>query len=540
MPTKKTSRAIKLFGTEAADAKGRMLRAGALTAILDSGALRYIRFNGKEILRAVAFLVRDENWGTFTPEIRNLKISQRRDSFAVRYEARCADAKRALVLHAEITCGADGALRFQASATPETDFLTNRTGFIVLHPLDGVAGCPVVVEHVDGRKVKSKFPAIINPVQPFYEIRALTHQVAPGLSVTCRMEGDTFEMEDHRNWTDASFKTYVRPLARPWPYTLAKGVEFQQSVSLAFTGRIPRAKTIGAAARVQVNLGRASGRMPPLGVAIPADEAAPAIAQAALIRHAGIGHLVCRIDARRGNVEASLARYRRLGDATGADVVLEIILSGRETPGRNWRRSKWCAHPPRPQGDRDFARGRSQGVRREAGPRCLHSRTSTPQRASFPGVPWAAARSRFHRTQPQAYRSNLDFVTHTTCPIVHAADDISVMETLEAIPMSSSRAKPSSCRSYRVGPSSILRDNPCGARPLQIPAWRVCLASMDPRQRGPSALPGRWLRAPSLGRYRGSDLGFGDGTGRDDLSQRPITPSPADEIASLRFIRSIT
>ena len=37
------------------------------------------------------------------------------------------------------------------------------------------------------------------------------------------MEGDTFEMEDQRNWTDASYKTYVRPLALPWPYTLAGG-----------------------------------------------------------------------------------------------------------------------------------------------------------------------------------------------------------------------------------------------------------------------------------------------------------------------------
>jgi len=30
--------------------------------------------------------------------------------------------------------------------------------------------------------------------------------------------------------------------------------------------------------------------------------------------------------------------------------------------------------------------------------------------------------------------SRLDFVHNTTCPIVHAADDRSVMETLEALP----------------------------------------------------------------------------------------------------------
>ena len=65
--------------------------------------------------------------------------------------------------------------------------------------------------------MKSRFPEEIDPQCPFQDIRALTHEVAPGVSATCRMEGDTFEMEDHRNWMDASYKTYVRPLALPWP-----------------------------------------------------------------------------------------------------------------------------------------------------------------------------------------------------------------------------------------------------------------------------------------------------------------------------------
>jgi len=35
----------------------------------DSGQLRYLKVNGVEVLRAVGFLVRDENWGTYTPAI---------------------------------------------------------------------------------------------------------------------------------------------------------------------------------------------------------------------------------------------------------------------------------------------------------------------------------------------------------------------------------------------------------------------------------------------------------------------------------------
>ena len=41
---------------------------------------------------------------------------------------------------------------------------------------------------------------------------------------------------DQRNWTDASYKTYVRPLALPWPYTLAAGSRLEQSVSLTLSG----------------------------------------------------------------------------------------------------------------------------------------------------------------------------------------------------------------------------------------------------------------------------------------------------------------
>ena len=68
------------------------------------------------------------------------------------------------------------------------------------------------------------------------DIRALTHEPLPGVRVACRMEGDAFEMEDQRNWMDASYKTYVRPLALPWPYTIAKGEKLAQRVSLSVTG----------------------------------------------------------------------------------------------------------------------------------------------------------------------------------------------------------------------------------------------------------------------------------------------------------------
>jgi D-apionolactonase len=490
---KQPKRAIKLFGTEVPEPKVKTLQAGALSAVFDNGALRYIKLGETEVLRAIAFLVRDENWGTFTPEISNLKIKQGKSDFRVTYDARCRDAKRSLIYRAEISCGADGALRFDAIAFPETDFLTNRTGFIVLHPLTGVAGYPVEVEHVDKRKVKDKFPAIINPVQPFYGIRSLRHKVANGLFVTCCMEGDTFEMEDHRNWTDASFKTYVRPLAEPWPYTLRKGVEIKQAVSLTFSGKLPRPKAAGRAKPVEIALGKAGGALPAIGIAVPEAEADAAFANASLIAQSGARHLVCEADGRKGGLSGTLGVYQRLGKATHADVILEVILPGAQSPSTELapiaeavKRNGLIPAAVSVSPAMDL-RGVLPGSKGPDGPTLAEIYRAA--RAAFRGVRIGGGTLAFftelNRKRPPT--DHLDFVTHTTCPIVHAADDVSVMETLEALPYVVQSAKAFiNGKAYCIGPSSIpARLNPYGASTASNPNnGRVCLSDMDPRQRG--------------------------------------------------------
>src|SRR5687767_14867234 len=108
MALAKPKRDIKLFGTEQRDSKGRELKAGPVTAMLDNGALRYIKLGDVEVLRAIAFLVRDENWGTYTPHIGNQKIRQTPKGFSVTYDARCGEAGSALTYRAEINAAADG------------------------------------------------------------------------------------------------------------------------------------------------------------------------------------------------------------------------------------------------------------------------------------------------------------------------------------------------------------------------------------------------------------------------------------------------
>jgi len=88
----------------------------------------------------------------------------------------------------------------------------------------------------ENRELEARFPQLVDPEQCFFDLCALSHEVVPGVRATCRMEGDAWEMEDHRNWLDASFKTYVRPLALPHPYALKAGSRITQTVTPA-TGR---------------------------------------------------------------------------------------------------------------------------------------------------------------------------------------------------------------------------------------------------------------------------------------------------------------
>jgi D-apionolactonase len=489
----KVSSAIALCGTEQADAPGRILKAGPMQVEFDNGQLRYLKVNGVEVLRAIGFLVRDENWGTYAPKISGLRIDQRADGFSVAFHAVCSRKGQEIAYDARIEGTKEGNLVFDGTAVPKTDFLTARTGFVVLHPLTGVAGHAVEVEHVDGKIVKDKFPEQVNPVQPFLNIRALTHEVSPGLKATVRMEGDTFEMEDHRNWTDASFKTYVRPLILPWPYTLKAGEKVSQSIKVTLSGGAKGRTNAGAQGAVEVRLGAATWKsLPPIGLGMPAEEIAHSVARLDLLRRAAPKFLICHFDPRQKHGLRELYGYRVLCEQGGADCVLEAVVESVDGYRQELQRLaglvrdsglKLSAIAVCPVGD---LKSVLPGGPRPPAPALEELYAAA--RAAFPGVALGGGMFSFftelNRKRPPA--KLLDFVHNTTCPIVHAADDRSVMETLEALPYQVKTARSFIGKTaYRIGPTAIgCRDNPHGATWTPNPDnLRVCLTKLEPRQR---------------------------------------------------------
>ena len=491
--TAPSPRSLRLFGTDIPPADAQLLRAGDLEVELVQGNLRAIRFKGHEILRAIAYVVRDRDWGTFDPAISDLVVDMQPKRFEVRYFASCGGRLRYTAI---IGGDADGTLKFSVTATPDRDFETNRCGFCVLHPIVGVAGKPVTVEHCDGATEEAIFPDLIAPWQPFKSIRSLSHNPAEGIEATCRLLGDAFEMEDQRNWSDASYKTYVRPLALPWPYIMPAGTANMQEVELSLRVA-PSAATRrrnGNTVRVTVS-GKPSGhRLAETGLLVMPDTLQQTLDGASAVKEIGPGFLLCHLDPSAGHGEAELTGYAQLRNRTNCPILLEYVaLAGTDLDGEF----------------RALAAQIERSALRLAGLTVcpLVDRQSTPPGSRWPECPplsalYDAAHENFaglaigggmvsyftelNRKRPPVEK--LDFVTHGTNPIVHAADDESVMQTLEALPFifRSARKIMGDVQTYRLGPSFIpMRQNPYGSRAFENDLGeRKAMAKADPRQGG--------------------------------------------------------
>jgi hypothetical protein len=307
------------------------------------------------------------------------------------------------------------------------------------------------------------------------------------------MEGEKFEMEDHRNWMDASYKTYVCSLLDPWPYTLPKNKTFKQSVTLHIAGKPTRAAAKRGSSVVQVRLGGLKNRLPAIGVGVPMKEAKAALEKIDLIAAAAPSHLMCQLDGREEGQVAVARAFHELKSRTKIPVTLEIILPAKQPADREVARIVDALHQGGLKPDAVVItqahdlKSFQPNAPRPWGP--TYEEMATSARAAFPGVPLGGGMlsyfTELNRKRPP--QGVFDFITHTACPIVHSADDLSVMETLASLPwiIASTRAIIGKSP-YHMGPTSIpCRDNPYGAKVAANPNnGRVCLSDMDPRQRG--------------------------------------------------------
>ncbi len=508
-----TNRSMALYGTEEVAPEEVRLQAGPLSAIFVGGALRDIRLSGTEVLRGIYFLIRDCNWSTMVPDLEDLKVDQGPTTFEVSFRCRGVTPSdgQTFVWRGHIRGGADHGITFEAEGSSEEAFSTCRTGFIVLHPLEKTVGSPVEIEHSDGTREVSSFPNLIDPLQSFLDVVALTHEPVPGVRATCRMRGGAWETEDHRNWLDASFKTYFRALSLPWPYTIPAGETVSQTVELTFSRDLTGYRPAGDPGPVQVVVGDRSGAaMPAIGLAVEPQAMGDALAASEQLAAAGCQHLTFRVRSDGEDLSGILRRTSRLVQATGTLAHLEIVVSDR---GPADLELDLVALAAGSAGFHPTSVAVSPAIDLMSFPPSVDRPPSQPlqrlydaARHAFPGAAIGGGMLSFfaelNRRRPPV--GGIDFIQHGSASNVHAADDRSVMETLQSLPhvFRSTRAF-AAHTPYRISTANIgLPFNPYGAATTPNPQnLRRTMVSADPRQRGlfGAAFAAGYLIRTSLG-----------------------------------------
>lgn len=308
------------------------LRAGALTLDFEphSGALRNIRWRDLEVLRGIYGAVRDADWNTLANNVEALEVNAFLDSFAVSFQVTCINSYIDFRWRGCINGTADGAVVFTMEGEAKREFLRNRIGLCVLHPALTCEGRPCQIESVDKAVYFSQFPRLIDPRQPFRQVRALSYPIADDWWLRTECKGDVFETEDQRNWSDASFKTYSTPLDLPFPAPVRAGTRVWQQVTVSLVQREPVGTYVPPvhhhADRQEELAWRPPVELPGLGTCLNVPHASLTDLQLERVRALQLNHLRIDLQAAHDGCVQEYVETRSMANQIGA--ALHVAMHG--------------------------------------------------------------------------------------------------------------------------------------------------------------------------------------------------------------------
>lgn len=398
------------------------LKAGQLEVVYENGCLRYIKSSGNELVRNIYSAVRDRNWGTIMPVISSERVDESDNSFYIRYKAHYVNSEIDFIADYEIRGTADNVLTFSMRGKAMKSFLKNRIGFCILHPLDGVKGELCRLSHPDNTHSEIRFPELISPHQPATNISAMEWENNAALC-SLNFEGDVWEMEDHRNWTDSSFKTYCTPLSVPFPALIEKDSEVIQKVVFKAT---PKKRDILTAENYKLYPEPGEYALPDIGTAIKAKILTESECRA--LKKIGLKHLRYDLNftmpAWQPMFEVAAENSRLLG------IPLELILHFSGNVKSELEALQKLLASTMVSIKNAWFIDEKMRLTNNA----LIHEVLAKLRQTLPGIPLGGGTdayfAEFNRNRFDA--SKLDFVTYAVCPQIHAFDNDSLTENMVA------------------------------------------------------------------------------------------------------------
>ncbi len=435
--------------------------AGPLRAEFADGTLRYLKLGSTELLRMIYFALRDEHWATVPLTIVAQDIQTSDDHFVVRYHAQNQQHGRSIInWECTIKGSPNGRVEFHIRGTFQEAFCSKRAGFCVLHPPQNASGQPFTVTTPSGETMAYRFPHHIAPHQPATEIRAMHWTTADGASCALNFSGDVFEMEDQRNWTDASYKTYCTPLHHPSPVAYQSGDVVEQRVVFRL---LSSAKVSPVEDHVRLRW-EADKTMPwpTLGSCVPLDLNAVDPALVELLRQLPLDSLRADLGCGSPDWEQQWQRIRAFAQRLGKP--LHLVLHHQERD-LNQLLAKLATDVTPTTLEAISVVGASQALTAEAPDHPVIPLL----RKHFPnakvGIGTAHYFTLLNRTRPDL--TGADFTFYANSAQVHAFDEASIVETIagQAATVSSARQFANGCP-VRVSPVGLhARFNPDATAP---------------------------------------------------------------------------
>ena len=398
------------------------LRAGALHGYYEAGNLRYLCTGQQEAIRMIYSAVRDHNWNTVVPRIRDEHIVADDDGFTITYVAHYQQDAIDFRAQYAIRGGVDGIIVFEMEGTALSAFRKNRIGFCVLHPAS-VAGQPCTLWTTDGQEQADHFPVTISPHQPFMNLAAMQWQSGDN-SYCLEFEGDIFETEDQRNWTDASFKTYCTPLAEPFPVALQAGDTIRQKVVLTLLDT----PTIGEVANDQLSLSLTGKRsaFPAIGVAQASVYEPLTEENTRRLQSIGFSHYRAEVQWYKSNYQAQW--NRAVEESNQLQLPLELVMYFGLDEKETFTRIQ-AMQQQNPANVR-YVLLFQQGAK--VTPDELPARWVPPLRSLFPDAKIGAGTDCFFAelNRQRVASEHTDFISYSINPQVHHFDNQSLVETL--------------------------------------------------------------------------------------------------------------
>ena len=235
------------------------------SVLRDNLFLRNIKYNNIEILKLISFLVRDKNWNNYSPEIIKTLSYNKDQQLHFEFDLKYGDVEQ-LEVKLLLSIGSNS-VKLIANGKFLTDFWTNRIGFNLLLPLDGVVNQQVIVSKSDQTTETLKYPLIIQPDQPMVKFNNLSYEMFDSIALNIRFDGIHFEMEDQRNWGDASYKIYSGSLLDPFPYKENKNSAFHQEIEITVREKNNSLETISNQNIIPLNI-QEEYTMPKIGIKV--------------------------------------------------------------------------------------------------------------------------------------------------------------------------------------------------------------------------------------------------------------------------------